>query len=274
MGNHPHQYSTAWANLPRVSSREGPRPVRCFSPCARTAGAKNSGCLFPPPPGDGGLKAARVGSGIARRARHFDPLASRERHRNRPGVTGASQLPGLCLGGAASVYPFAEAAPLSPSAGFRLVIRGAETHLSAMREHLETMLEALDASPGALRRPACRGWTGDYQITGRLGHILADGDGCLLHIHTGDTDKPTPRRWNNVKGRLAFCRLMQDGDDEGILRLDRLPTAAEADLIREALGIRKRRHLSDEELARVTSALERARGSINRPLTPKISPEA
>jgi hypothetical protein len=146
--------------------------------------------------------------------------------------------------------------------------------MSEDRERLETMLEALDASPGALRRPACRGWAGDYQITGRLGHILADGDGCLLHIHTGDTDKPTPRRWNNVKGRLAFCRLMQDGDDEGILRLDRLPTAAEADLIREALGIRKRRHLSDEELARVTSALERARGSINRPLIPKISPEA
>jgi hypothetical protein len=57
--------------------------------------------------------------------------------------------------------------------------------MSEDRERLETMLEALDASPGALRRPACRGWAGDYQITGRLGHILADGDGFLLHIHTG-----------------------------------------------------------------------------------------
>jgi hypothetical protein len=51
--------------------------------------------------------------------------------------------------------------------------------MSEDRERLETMLEALDASPGALRRPACRGWAGDYQITGRLGHILADGDGFL-----------------------------------------------------------------------------------------------
>ena len=144
--------------------------------------------------------------------------------------------------------------------------------MSEDREPLETMLEALDASPGALRRPACRGWAGDYQITGRLGHILADGDGFLLHIHTGDTDEPTPRRWNNVKGRLAFCRLMQDGDDEGILRLDRLPTAAEADLVREALGIRKRRHLSEEELARVTSALERARGLYKSVSHPKILP--
>jgi hypothetical protein len=183
---------------------------------------------------------------------------------------------GRALGGAASAFT-GVAPALSNSAGFRLAIRDAATHLSAMSEHreyLETMLEALDASPGALRRPACRGWAGDYQITGRLGHILADGDGFLLHVHTGDTDEPTPRRWNNVKGRLAFCRLMHDGDDEGILGLDRPPTAAEADLIREALGIRKRRHLSGEELARVTSALERARGSINRPLTPKISPEA
>ena len=56
------------------------------------------------------------------------------------------------------------------------------------------------------------------------------------------------------------------------LRLDRLPTAAEADLIREALGIRKRRHLSEEELARVTSALERARGLYKSVSHPKILP--
>ena len=138
--------------------------------------------------------------------------------------------------------------------------------MSEDREHLETLLEALDASSLALRRDAC----GDYAINGKSGHIYADGSGFLLCVSTGES----ARRWTNVKGRLAFCRLTQDGDDEGCLHLDRLPTAVEADLIREALGIRKRRHLSDEELARITAALERARGSINRPLTPKISPEA
>jgi hypothetical protein len=53
----------------------------------------------------------------------------------------------------------------------------------------------------------------------------------------------------NVKDRLAFCALTQDGDDEGCLHLDRPPTPDETAIIREALGIRKRRHLSPEELA-------------------------
>jgi hypothetical protein len=46
--------------------------------------------------------------------------------------------------------------------------------------------------------------------------------------------------------------------DEGILRLDRLPTADEADTIRDLIGIRKRR-------PETLSKLERARGSIKSP---------
>jgi hypothetical protein len=55
--------------------------------------------------------------------------------------------------------------------------------------------------------------------------------------------------------------VTQDGDDEGILRLDRLPTADEADTIRDLIGIRKRRHMTAEAL----SKLERAQGSIKSP---------
>ena len=133
-------------------------------------------------------------------------------------------------------------------------------HLSAMsedREHLEILLQVLDASPLALRRDAC----GDYAINGKSGHIYADGSGFLLCVSTNEL----ARLWGFVKKRLAFCRLTQDGDDEGCLHLDRLPTAAEAEAIRDDLGIRKRRHLSDEALA----ALERARNSVNRPLQPE-----
>jgi hypothetical protein len=68
--------------------------------------------------------------------------------------------------------------------------------------------------------------------------------------------------------RLAFFQrctvpvtLTQDGDDEGILRLDRLPTPAEAEAIRDVIGIRRRRHMTDEALAN----LERARSLLNRP---------
>ena len=50
------------------------------------------------------------------------------------------------------------------------------------------------------------------------------------------------RRWKNVKKRLAIRRISQDGDDEGCLHLDRLPTAHEADLIRGANVICHRKH--------------------------------
>jgi hypothetical protein len=45
--------------------------------------------------------------------------------------------------------------------------------------------------------------------------------------------------------------VTQDGDDEGILFLDRLPTALEAEVIRDKLSIRKRREIGEEQLARL-----------------------
>jgi hypothetical protein len=130
------------------------------------------------------------------------------------------------------------------------------------RTHLEALLIALDASPIALERPNCRGWVGDYQISGKLGHVLADGAGFLLYVGTNES----VRRWTNVKRQLSFCRLTQDGDDEGCLHLDRLPTEHEAKLIREAMGIRRRRHLSPEALAQARSALEFAAGRAKSPV--------
>ena len=59
----------------------------------------------------------------------------------------------------------------------------------------------------------------------------------LIVVMTGES----VRRWN-VKKRLAFRRISQDGDDEECLHLDRLPTAHEADLIRGANVICDRKH--------------------------------
>ena len=124
------------------------------------------------------------------------------------------------------------------------------------KNHLEAMVTALDASETCFERPVCRGWLGDWQITGKLGHVLADGEGYLLYAST----EKSSRRWTNVKARLSgFCILTQDGHDEGCLHLDRLPTPDEATIIRDALGIRKRRHLSLEELATRRQQLERFR---------------
>ena len=105
---------------------------------------------------------------------------------------------------------------------------------------MNAMLAALDASSRSLRRDVC----GDPAINGRAGHICADGAGYLLYVHTGEL----VRRWGSIKRHLAFCCVTQDGDDEGCLRLDRLPTSTEADCIRKALGIKRRRHLTAEAL--------------------------
>jgi hypothetical protein len=77
---------------------------------------------------------------------------------------------------------------------------------------LDSLLDVIDASPVALRRDRC----GDWAITGKLGHVYQDGDSYLLCVTTDESS----RRWTNVKQRLAFCHVSQDGDDEGCLRLD------------------------------------------------------
>jgi hypothetical protein len=44
-----------------------------------------------------------------------------------------------------------------------------------------------------------------------------------------------------VRAKLAtFATITQDGDDEGVARLHNLPAPEQAEVIREALGIRKR----------------------------------
>jgi hypothetical protein len=130
------------------------------------------------------------------------------------------------------------------------------------RSRLQDLLGALDASERQLRRDEC----GDWQIGGRWGHIYAMGDGFHLVAFTdecdvGTTDRRSARRWESAKRRLAFAVVVQDGDEEGILRLDRVPTSAEAEEIREILGIRRRRHLSPEEIALRLAHLDKSRGS-------------
>jgi hypothetical protein len=125
------------------------------------------------------------------------------------------------------------------------------------RVRLHALLTALDASSVALQRDLHRreGRKGDHGIHGKLGHIYADGTGFLLCVNAKDERYQSLRRWTNIKRRLAFCRITQDGDDEGCLRLDQLPTPAEAALIREALGIKRKRHLTPENLATLKNRL-------------------
>ena len=59
--------------------------------------------------------------------------------------------------------------------------------------------------------------------------------------------------------------MTQAGDDEGCLHLDRLPTPTEADVIREALGIRRRKHLRDDTLAVLRDRFQLQKNALSRP---------
>jgi hypothetical protein len=129
------------------------------------------------------------------------------------------------------------------------------------RATLLAFVAALDASPRSLRRDEC----GDYVIKGKSGHVYVDGNGYLLVVTTGES----PRRWTSVKKRLSFCRVAQHGDDEGSLHLDRLPAPHEASLIRDALGIKRKRRLSPEVLASLQNRLS---GRTGGPFHGRTSP--
>jgi hypothetical protein len=119
------------------------------------------------------------------------------------------------------------------------------------RANLLALFAALDAS----RRALCRDDCGAWQVSGKSGQIYPDGNGYLIVVITDES----ARRCTNVKQRLTFCRVTQDGDDEGALHLDRLPAPHEAAIIRDATGIRKKRTISDETRASVANRLSGSR---------------
>jgi hypothetical protein len=115
------------------------------------------------------------------------------------------------------------------------------------RQQQERLLIALDSAPSQLRRDACGWWI----IGGRAGaiHTWGDDKSWLVYAMGRST-----RHWTAIKRRLAFMTVTQDGDDEGCLRLFRLPTPKEAGLIRTALSLRKRRTLTEEARTRLIVA--------------------
>jgi hypothetical protein len=100
------------------------------------------------------------------------------------------------------------------------------------RAQQQRLLAALNAWSCALRRDEC----GDWCINCEHGHVYAAGNGWLFYVATR-----SPRAWTAAKERLALCTVTQAGDDEGVLRLDGLPTPEQATAIRKTLGIRKRK---------------------------------
>lgn len=102
---------------------------------------------------------------------------------------------------------------------------------------IDDFLTALEASPTTRQRD---------RIIGKTGWIYARDEGFYFYCDPGSV-----RSWNSAKKALSFAKVTQDGDFDGFLFLDRLPTPAEAEVIRERLGLRKKRVLSDAERERL-----------------------
>src|SRR6478735_2878601 len=104
------------------------------------------------------------------------------------------------------------------------------------RARLGLMRETLNAAHNAVRLDECRLWT----IQGSRGFASTWGDSQTWMLAVGSK---TPRHWTFAKQRMAFfpglAQVTQDGDDEGVLRLMRLPSPAEAAEIRRMAGIRQ-----------------------------------
>lgn len=123
---------------------------------------------------------------------------------------------------------------------------------TVQRPALLKLVEALGVRDMTLGRDAC----GDWCIAGDHGHIYA-----VPGIPWGGMEKTegfqfycsrdTARAWGSAKKLLGFCRVTQDGDTEGMLFIGRFPTEIEAAVIRETLGIRKKRAIGEDERERL-----------------------
>jgi hypothetical protein len=112
------------------------------------------------------------------------------------------------------------------------------------RPALLDFAHAIGSRSRVLRRDEC----GDWRINGKRGYIYAVPGGFQL-CYIG-----TERSWRYARAAVSFARVTLDCDGEGFLMIDRLPTDAEGDVIRDKLGIPKKRQSSEEEIARLRAA--------------------
>jgi|GEM_PF-4398031 len=123
----------------------------------------------------------------------------------------------------------------------------------ADRELLIALADALSVSQGRLHRDPC----GDWNLVGIRGHVLTDGTDAYVYVKVA-----TRRRWESAKRTLGFMTVTQDGDDEGILKLQGTPTADQAAIIRKVLGLRLVTPLTDEQRCTIASRLNLARSKV------------
>jgi hypothetical protein len=124
------------------------------------------------------------------------------------------------------------------------------------RDELSTLLTVLHGAMNALHRDEC----GDPTIFGSRGHVRAcDG---MFHIYVRCR---SPKAWTYAKRQLAgFTTVQQDGDDEGVLVLSRLPDESEAATLRDYIGLHQTKQVSPDVIQNLKAArkMDRYGGSI------------
>lgn len=112
------------------------------------------------------------------------------------------------------------------------------------RPALRDFVQALDARDKTLVRDECD----DAVIMGRHGRIYADAPNSYHLI----VENVTARTWSAIRRQMVpFADLVRDGDDDGAFSLDGLPTPEQAEVIRNALSVQKRRQMSESERDRL-----------------------
>lgn len=105
---------------------------------------------------------------------------------------------------------------------------------------LQRLSNCLETSYQRIHLDEC----GDWNIFGGRGKVFTDASMWYVCFECN-----SKRSWNNLKVKLRFMEVSQDGDEEGILKLSRMPTEKEAEKLRKALGLRKRTILTEEQRA-------------------------
>ena len=94
----------------------------------------------------------------------------------------------------------------------------------------------------------------DYNILGTKARVFVDQSYWYIYIFGYS--------WSLAKRYLSFMEVFQDGDHEGILKLNRMPSFKEAMIIRRIAGFRKKRVLSASDRKK---AIERIQNFMFKP---------
>lgn len=120
---------------------------------------------------------------------------------------------------------------------------------AADRAKLAALATTIGAARTSLKRDTC----GDWLLRGLAGHVSTDGAAIYAYLACSG-----PRAWTNAKQKLDFLTIHHDGDDEGVLRLDRPLSTDQAETVRTTIRIRKARAMDEAALGALTIARQRS----------------